>query len=363
MLGALIAVAVLFGSLLLANIQPLLIALNGKLKVADDLGYFRIGWQRQLWVLACVAMMIAGPLLLQRSLTRIETDYDTTKQRALEAKAAVDGLSERMDAAFKSSLEEYNKIVCDLGVRLYNGQVKCSLQHQINELRRRLQNPEEFILDSGQVAVMGAGTGQIGSLKTATREIYVFDPKTAEETFVVIVHIFDGLAYWEYGETTLFVELDDKSDINLWRQLKTDTALRTFGQFDLIVGLGLESNTGEIDNGYSALRAKTLCTNLSGVFENRLDAEVAGLDIGMYRGDKRETKDQRNPRLRPVILVGVNAKEHADYDAFLQELLSKVRVPELELDQFENLMEGHKPNWYFPPQCRPRYDFVEPSAH
>tara|TARA_R110000850_G_scaffold275548_1_gene415038 strand:- start:1575 stop:1763 length:189 start_codon:yes stop_codon:yes gene_type:complete len=59
-----------------------------------------------------------------------------------------------------------------------------------------------------------------------------------------------------------------------------------------------------------------------------------------------------------VILVGINAKKHADYNLFLQELLAKVKIPKLELRRFENLREGRKPAWVYPPDCKPDFEFV-----
>ena len=358
MLGAWIAVAVLIGTLLAANIQPLLIAINGKLSLGDDIGYFKISWTRQLWIALLALTMVAAPIFLQRSLTRLESDFDTSKQEAIEAKAALDEFGERMHDAVKSSFETYDRIICDLGTRLRFGQSKCETNHKINEISRRLADVERVSLSSGEIAVYGTGTDRIGSLQTSTREIYVFDPKTADETLVVIVHIFDGVAFWEYGENNLFVELDDETDVNLWRHLKSPEAVDKLGEFDLVAGLGLESNTGDAHPNISRLRAGALCTGLNGMFANRTHTQAVGLDIGMYRGSARESKTDRDPQLRPVILVGINAKKHADYNLFLQELLAKVKIPQLELRRFENLREGRKPAWVYPPDCKPDFEFV-----
>jgi len=126
----------------------------------------------------------------------------------------------------------------------------------------------------------------------------------------------------------------------------------------MVAGLGLESKTrGEI-GGFSTGRAQTLCTGLNNILNNRIATKAYGLDIGKYRGAAGETKDKLNHKLRPVVLIGINAPESTKYREFLTELLASVELLGLDLGNFEKLRRGHRPDWVPPPECIPGHEFI-----
>lgn len=355
MLIAVGAVVALLIAIISANHQTILLAFNGKLKLPEGLGHYNLsGWQ-QIWIGILVLVTITAPIILQHSLSKVDRQVATTVEVRREAKAKLDDLAARLDVTIDQTLNRYRNKLTSLDAGLRRGQ----MQSEIRKLSARLTNPATLTLSSGEIAVFGSSTDQIGGLKTETREAHVFDQETGVQVLMLVVHIFEGLAYWDFAKSNLFVSEDDKTDFNLWRNLQSDDAIQKFSEFSFVIGIGLESNSGPGDMGYSGPRASTLCTNLHNMFVNKLPVMGLGLDIGRYMGASRETKSNKNPVLRPVILVGVDADKQADFEVFMKELLSNVHVPGLDLANFENLMGDNKPVWYKPPNCSADWRFLD----
>ncbi|MBA4228417.1 MAG: hypothetical protein C0456_17545 [Hyphomonas sp.] len=350
-----IAAFSLLGAIIGANHQAILLAVNGKLKLQDGLGDYNLDRWQQIKILVLVVITIATPIFLYRSLSAVDRQVAATVEVRREAKTKLDDLAARMEVAIRQKLTHYKSKIASLDAGLIRG----NLKSDIRKLSARLADVETRVLSTGEIAVFGSSTDQIGDLKTETREVHVFDQETGVQVLMLVVHIFEGLAYWDFAKPNLFVSQDDKTDFNLWRHLQSDDAMEKFTEFSFVVGIGLESNSGPGDMGYSGPRASTLCTNLHNMFVNKLPVMGLGLDIGRYTGASRETKLNKNPVLRPVILVGVDADKQADFEVFIKELLSNVQVPGLDLANFENLMGDNRPVWYKPPNCSADWKFLD----
>lgn len=278
----------------------------------------------------------------------------TDKGRAERAQAQLEELDDLMEEAVRALLAGMQIKWRDLGIRLELAKG----ENERNLLRAELEEVKEFTLANGHTVLSGETWSNVGGVRTLTTELHVYDPETHEKAMDMVVHIFHDAAYWDFQDTLNFVSRDGKSDFNLWRHLQSEEALLTLAHFDIVAGLGLESKTHGGVGGFSAGRAQTLCNGLNNIFGSKVATQAYGLDIGKYRGSAGESKNNRNHKLRPVVLVGINAPESTKYKVFLAELLSSVELPGMDMGNFEKLRRGHRPDWILPPECVSGHDFM-----
>lgn len=354
MLLAFAAVLVFVSTIVGRNLSAVQALWNGGLDFGDGLGRFSLSVSERLVAAGLVLLIFAAALGLQYQLSGVQDRYTSDKGRAERAQTQMEDLEDRMDEAVRGILARMRTAWSELGNQLELAKMK----NDMRRYREELEEVREFSMASGHAVLSGEKWADIGSVSTLTTELHVYDPVTHEKTMDMVVHIFHDTAYWEFQDTLNFVGLDGETDVNLWRHLRSEEAMLTLSQFDIVAGLGLESKTrGEI-GGFSAGRAQTLCNGLNGILGKEGSTQAFGLDIGKYRGAAGESKNNLNHRLRPVVLIGINAPENTKYREFLAELLVSVELPGLDLGNFEKLRRGHRPGWVLPPECVPDHEFM-----
>lgn len=362
----LLAMLALLIALVSVNFKSLLAFANGQSNFKDGLGFFKVSGPDRLLILGLLVATIGAPVWLQTKLTNTSAQIDVAEQQAVKSKVYLDSLEARAHGAIDAGIEAAADRVEELWYRLVGAQDRIKdrdkeqrLAQKIESLEANLDSVARVSIGSRYKAVIGTQKARIGVVAVDTRRAHIFDTETGREEMVLVVHIFDDVAYWDYKQANVFVGDDDETDVNLWRILRSDSALQKFAEFDLVAGLGLESRSGEVSDGLSGRRAESLCTNIDVMLPKDGKTRAVGLDIGVYKGAAQERHESRDPRLRPVILVGIKAREEANYDMFVAELLSKVHVKGLDLGMFENLMPDNSPKWYRSPDCHAQYAFME----
>lgn len=360
----LIALATVLITLISTNFKSILAFANGRTSFKEELGYFSVGFWDRIVVFALVGATIAAPILLQNKLSITHANFKVAERQAEQNQEYLDRLELSAQRAVGANIAKAADRLNALWERLRDARSNNTdnrVSDKIETVARDLDAVARTAIGSKYKAVIGSQKTRLGPVSVNARRAHIFNTETGAEEMVIVVHIFEDVAYWEYKQANVFVGEDDESDVNLWRVLQSEDAVAKFGEFDLVAGLGLESRSGEVSDGLSGRRAETLCTNLEVMLANDTDTDAVGLDIGVYRGAAFESIEAKDPKLRPVIIVGVKARHDANYDMFVAELLSKVKIKGLDLGMFEKLMPDDNPDWYHSPDCHPQFAFINPK--
>jgi len=343
-----IAALSLIAAYVAENKEILPLILFGAQPFPEQAGTYETPKTLPLIVLVLLATTIASPIALQVVTNKIAHDYRIQEANAVQA---------------KRDLEDFIEWGRPRLAEVWNNLRNAHTQNQLNDLRSVYGNAEVARLKNNDLVLASEGTLDIGGLTTQVEEIRVLGAQEQELKFVLIVHVFQDVAYWEYDEGALFVRDDDQTPVDLSRILHDNNAQESFDAFDIVVGLGLESQNSSTSSGVSRSRAHTLCGIIRSQLNSRSGTKPAGLDIGMYRGSVMEDDLNREPRLRPVIIVGVDViDDSTDFNQFAQELLRNVRLSGLDLGLFENLSRTYKDDkelpWVTFSDCAPQVQFV-----
>ena len=233
------------------------------------------------------------------------------------------------------------------------------MEIKIRELSERLDAVSTQHSENGDLIVIGTPKLDGHMALPSVSEVHVLDPITSENKLLIVVHLFQDIAYWEYESSNLFVEKNDITDFNLWRFLTSETMQNELRQYDYIAGVGLESNSGASTGSLSRQRAAYLCTGIDNLLSSLSATQALGLDIGTYTGSRLENDQNKDATLRPVVLIGIDVlTDDVDYSEFVQELLAEIRIAGLDFGLFENLKDDKMAKWITPPDCEPSYSFL-----
>lgn len=327
-------------------------AWKGSASFSSDAGTFAVPWQTRLGILALAFLIPAIPTFLVYQVTKLDSSFRIAERAAIERQVLLATTEKRLqkgiDRILASARQRFSAI--DRAYEI------AALSFKVSELSRELTEVRSLTTSTGDIAIIGSRQTKLTENST---EIHIVDQKTAIEKLIVIIHLFDGVAYWEFQSSTLFVGPDNVSDVSLWRLLSTPEARAELERFDVVIGIGLQSKTTQLDQNLSQQRAGFLCSGLHGLLESNAETQALGLDVGAYQGALSETENRQDPTQRPVILVGVDLIDpNVEYSKFVQELLSSVRVSGLDLGLFENLSADKYPLWIPPPNCDTEFSFM-----
>ena len=184
-----------------------------------------------------------------------------------------------------------------------------------------------------------------------SRVVAYVDDNYGNKTGLVVFHIFDGKAFWKINRASAFEDSNGKEIdfIDKFWNSPDSVALNTY---DMIIGIGLESNTPKKDPEKSSARAMHLCSLLYDRASEGLKSDVYGLDIGVYRGDDLDTIASPARYQRSVIIVGVEAENDKIYQPdLLEEIIKTVKYSGVDLSQYSKLRPSASPRWWGWREC------------
>ena len=357
-----IGLAVLFslgalGAIIALNVDTATMIAAGGGHFRDNAGRFAVnGWSR-LFAVALIAATITSPVLLAVTMTKVESNFVQAEKVAVERKANLDELTSKLVSGLRDVVATARKAFNQTDKRYRDA----LLEGRLRALESSQSDVAAILLRGGELAIRGQRDRGIGDLPGHSAEIRLVDSETIEDRLIVVVHLLDGLAYWDFMESNLFVKSDDRTDINLWRSLSTVGVVEELEKYDYVAGLGLQSKTRILDDDLSENRAKFLCAGLESLLKRTESTQALGLDVGVYKGAVSETAERRDPKLRPVVFIGIDVKDDAvDYKQFTDELLANVKISGVDLGMFEYLSDGRHAKWILPPECASQHAFIQP---
>ncbi|MEM1035839.1 MAG: hypothetical protein AAGI14_03675 [Pseudomonadota bacterium] len=229
--------------------------------------------------------------------------------------------------------------------------------NRFDELKAEFNEFKQLRLKGEMYGYSGTSIEKLGEEEYQSTTVGIED-KLGQEKLLVVVHLFKNQAHWKLSSATEFLTADG-NDYDLLGLLATADARTQFSKFDLVVGVGLSSNTAQDDKTLAERRANFLCTAIY-VSGSVMSPELsAGLIAGKYTGTKVEAKTQLETMQRPLIIVGIDVIDpDADVEVLLNEILNEVRVPGIDLSLYENIEPDQPLPWIKNTKCSPQFGFL-----
>lgn len=221
--GFVLAVLLILGaiaSLLMSDLNTLNGILQGKRAYSDpEAGEFLIQRSFLVWLGIFVVVAVLALVCAKSILTEVEVGFSQAEVEALDALAKKRA---EIEAKKEEELERRNK-------------------ERIDALSSQMRDLQTFVWPDGRRVHVGQTDRNLGSIHTRTTEIRVDSPQQYDE-FIVVVHLLQGVAYWEIGSANYFVD-DDGKVVKLLDDLQDDSVRAQLIQYDYVAGVGLESRT------------------------------------------------------------------------------------------------------------------------
>lgn len=178
------------------------------------------------------------------------------------------------------------------------------------------------------------------------------DDKFGEEKGELYIHIFDQNTFWKQNSSR---EFEDKNGVTYAFVAKLEDLLaqENSKEYEIIIGIGLESNSPVKHPQKSAERAAVLCGLLYNGSRSGGGNDVFGIDLGDYRGSGLDTEKNPQRHQRPVVIVGVNPKglELREFD-LIEEIILEVEYSGLDLTKYSKMRGAQQPDWITIEQCK-----------
>lgn len=340
-----------------SDLETLRMALSGKAEFGVGEGAYGVN----PWIVFLARMLVIFiPVALLAFFFGIEwlkSDFENQKRLALANSASI--IEAEKDATkLEADAANGRQTLIERQARIFR---EVLVDSEIETLKKRLTNVERKQSSWGQTVIQGEGVATFGELRVPTVESHLYNDEM-QPRLVVVVHMFKGVAYWQLTQANLFVDSRDdrKIPFGLFEHLNSANALNTFRQFDVVVGLGLESNTKTSAGNLSRRRAAFLCSGLFAIVGGEGSIEAAGLDIGKYQGTQFKAPSPQELEQRSVIFVGLEvADPTVDLDSVLDELLSGVTISGVDLGLYSNFREVDNLQWITQSECRPDFKFMQ----
>ena len=190
-------------------------------------------------------------------------------------------------------------------------------------------------------------------VETVEETIVIADDQFGNEQLVLVYHLFPGTAFWEFKSTSSFVDSGGRQ-VDFLKVLHSPAFAEELTQFDILIGLGLSSNTTINPDAIAEARAALLCGALYAKEIQNPNTRTFGLSIGHYTGPEREGGSIRVKSQRSVVIVGVKVlTDSADEKTLITEILEQVDLRAIDLTMFSKLRSPSNPVWLEAAQCVP----------
>lgn len=282
------------------------------------------------WSSALFCLLLVGTIPCMAGAHYILLEADKAKATADAGKLTADAAEATRIADADRAREEEHATA-----------TKVSLEAIATEQRRLGAVVEEgFLTVSKMQFIASSRCVQHGSLITEDTRTTLYGSDGSEQ-LVVVTHLFKDSAFWRYDSSTHIDGLNSPTvPFDLMQEIGRSDLLPVFATYDLLVGVGLDSNSTNPVQNMAFERAAVLCGALYGLMAGRSRPTTFGLEIGRYGGAK-ESKQNQDQRQRAVLIVGVNKTDKTlNHEELVGEILSQVSLNGADLHLYSLLRPG-----------------------
>lgn len=233
---------------------------------------------------------------------------------------------------------------------------------RIENLKQELVDLRTIVMSDGRKVHYGVSERSLGSILTRTTEIHV-DRNGVWDEYVIIVHLLQGVAYWDIGSANYFVD-DEGKDVRLLDEFKAPEVRSQLIQYEYVAGVGLESRTAADKPGLSVERANTLCTAIHNAVGDTRKTTALGMAIGKYEGEFQETLQNRENRQRSVVIIGIRTlHDSVDYQSVVKKVLNSVEISGVDLSDYSGFRLGGVIRWTTLSECGSEPHFLSNGSN
>ncbi len=309
-------------------------------------------WKRILGIalVAAALLTLAGAQLMLRAAEQ-EFEAHKTKVDQERADERAAKLAEEEARKHADELRRRQEEIEQEQARIVRGVE--ALAATVASLRQSDYSEVEVVRNTPTLRIVqGTKRVEVGDLE-ATEIRMDADDQYGTKKAVLVFHVFENSAVWKYDSAHSF-ERWRGGGVNVIAEISRSPQLRKkLLTYDMIVGVGLASNSPSQPARTARDRAAFLCGGLQS-FRRKTGAEVFGLSIGNYVGKERDTTSSPQRLQRVVAIVGV-IKQSAlvPETALIQEIMASVRGSGLDLLSYSLMQPGKSPEWIAIQQCSP----------
>jgi hypothetical protein len=231
--------------------------------------------------------------------------------------------------------------------------------NRLDELESRFDELQRLALKREMFGFSGTNVETLGDKEYQSTTIGVED-KFGQEKLLVVVHLFKNQAHWKLSSAMEFESAKaDESEYEFLKLLQSPEAKEKFSIFDLVVGVGLSSNTPRDEKSLAERRANFLCTAIYSSGAVTSPELSAGLIAGQYTGNQAKATTPLEIRQRPLIIIGIDVIDpEANVEALLSEIMNEVTIPGIDFSLYENIRSDEPLHWVTNSNCTPEFGFL-----
>jgi len=264
--------------------------------------------------------------------TQTQSDYGTFQEKVQEQEDEAAEKKRIEDAAEKERKRIEERTQFEERVERLEGEVEILRDEPNFRLVQAVTRYEPAIEERGQIE------------HTVVR--HMLDDAYGSKQLAVVYHLFDEAAHWSFNRSS------ETDPIDFFDRMATSSLPNTFGTYELIVGIGLGSNSTSQRPDIADKRAQYLCGFINSIIPMETSVPIYGLSLGDHSGPDVDTSANPYPKLRPIIIAGVaETSDGLDEEALMLEMMLSFDYSGIDLRSYSALQNKRRPFWYELSEC------------
>ncbi len=221
------------------------------------------------------------------------------------------------------------------------------------EQRAQGNRVEVLELEVGRLITLVSGTSQYGdSVRAETVTAYHSNPDGLPVPFAVF-HFFKDTAFWRFDDWIAFEDANGNA-FDFAGYIGNAAFVDHLREYEIVVGIGLASNTQNQVPRIADRRAATLCGILYAHTLGQRQPRILGLSIGQRTSGTLDTRRAPQRMQRVAAIVGVKVQRLDGTERELLEQIAKhVEIDGVSLSQYKGIAGESEPSWVETAECRP----------
>ncbi len=207
-------------------------------------------------------------------------------------------------------------------------------------------------LSTNSRLLQGKTTATVGELEVSEYRTEV-DDLYGNQKAILVFHVFENSAIWNYDSNNSFSRWNGRG-VNILTEINKSSSLqKKFQEYDILVGIGLASNSTWLPSDISYERAAFLCGALN-TFRKDLGTQVYGLSIGHHEGPEVDSEEKPQKMQRAVAILGVKKKQdNVPVETYLKKISQSLSGSGLDLSKYSLMKRDQEPIWLKIDECSP----------